>query len=202
MFSNSVRVGNHGPPVNTIFCRVGSNAPISDDIYLMTGPVKIFMEVDRAVRLTSAQIPGIYPDNVTTTSVSVSPVTSRADQDGVTTIIGYTFTNSISVKISNVSNDLLSQVLDTAVSRGGNNLTISRVDFSLSDRLSYNITVAARRQAAADARASAQTYTDVRILHPSELDRRLLFNSRCRHIVTSTSQTHMSQGQLLLHVRF
>lgn len=110
----------------------------------------------------SLQIPGIYPNNVTTSSVSVSPVSSK-NPDNTYMTVAYTFTNSISISISNVSDGLLSNVLDTSVARGGNNLTISSVSFSLSDALSYNKTVEARRQAALDARASATDYTGVRL---------------------------------------
>lgn len=74
---------------------------------------------------------------------------------------GYVYTNYLSISLDNVTGDLLSEVLDTAVSKGGNNLTISSVEFSLSPMLSYNKTVDARMQAAADAKSTAQQYAKV-----------------------------------------
>ena len=107
------------------------------------------------------QISGISPQNVTTTSITVDPNTHYNSDTGDSTINGYTFTNSIQVKMSNVTNTLLSQVLDTAVANGGNNLTIDSVSFSLSDALSYNKTVTARAQAAKDAYTTASAYAQV-----------------------------------------
>jgi uncharacterized protein YggE len=104
------------------------------------------------------QIPGIYPDNVTTTSVSVDPKTTYDSDTGTSTTIGYTYTNSLSVAIGSLTGDLLSNVLDTAVRNGGNNLTIDSVTFDLSPELSYNKTVEARSQASRDAKTTAQQY--------------------------------------------
>lgn len=106
------------------------------------------------------QIQGIQPDNVTTTSVSVQPKYSSSN-DGVRSIEGYTFTNSLSIDISNISNDLLSQVLDTAVRAGGDSLTINSVDFSLSPALAGNLTVQAETMAVREARAQADRYAAV-----------------------------------------
>ena len=110
------------------------------------------------------QNPGIFPDNVTTTSVSVYPQTDYNSENGTSTTIGYTYTNSLSGAIGSLTGDLLSQVLDTAVQNGGNNLTIDGVTFSLSPALSYNKTVEARGQAATDAKTTAQQYAQVRPL--------------------------------------
>jgi len=104
------------------------------------------------------QIPGIYPDNVTTTSVSVSPETDYNSETGTSTTSGYTYTNSLSVEIGSLTGDLLSKVLDTAVQNGGNNLTIDGVSFNLSPALSYNKTVEARGQAVTDAKTTAGQY--------------------------------------------
>jgi uncharacterized protein YggE len=105
------------------------------------------------------QIPGIYDDNVTTTSVSVQPKTTYNSNTGTSTTVGYTYTNRLSVAIGSLTGDLLSNVLDTAVRNGGNNLTISSVSFNLSPGLSYNKTVEARSQAVRDAQTTAQQYT-------------------------------------------
>ena len=108
------------------------------------------------------QINGVSPDNVTTSSISVSPNTLYNSTDGTSTTVGYTFTQYLTVSLSNLTGDLLSEVLDTAVRTGGNNLTVSSVSFSLSPELSYNKTTEARQQAAADAKATAAQYAAVR----------------------------------------
>ena len=108
------------------------------------------------------QINGVSPDNVTTASISVSPNTMYNSTDGTSTTVGYTFTQYLTVSLSNLTGDLLSEVLDTAVRTGGNNLTVSSVSFSLSPGLSYNKTREARQQAAADAKATAAQYAAVR----------------------------------------
>lgn len=105
------------------------------------------------------QIPGIFPENVTTTSISVTPATSYNSNDGTSRTIGYTYTNGLSIQIGNLTGDLLSKVLDTAVQNGGNNLTISSVSFNLSPALSYNKTVEARNQAAMDAKTTAAQFS-------------------------------------------
>ena len=108
------------------------------------------------------QINGVSPDNVTTASISITPDTLYNSTDGTSTTVGYTFTQDLTVSLSNLTGDLLSEVLDTAVKSGGNNLTVSSVDFSLSPGLSYNKTIEARQQAVADAKATAAQYAAVR----------------------------------------
>ena len=99
---------------------------------------------------------------MTTTSVSVQPKTTYNSNTGTSTTVGYTYTNRLSVAIGSLTGDLLSNVLDTAVRNGGNNLTISSVSFNLSPGLSYNKTVEARSQAVRDAQTTAQQYTQAR----------------------------------------
>lgn len=98
---------------------------------------------------------------MTTTSISVTPKTSYNSNDGTSKTIGYTYINSLSVKIGSLTGELLSKVLDTAVQNGGNNLTISSVSFDLSPALSYNKTVEARSQAARDAKTTAGQFSQV-----------------------------------------
>jgi uncharacterized protein YggE len=139
------------------------------------------------------QIPGIYPENVTTTSVSVVPQTSYNSDDGTSTTTGYTYTNSLSIQIGTLTGDLLSKVLDTAVQNGGNNLTINSVSFDLSPALSYNKTVQARSQAVRNAKTTAGQYSQVRfclgfILHCDDYSRNLLLPSPSCICVAIASQ--------------
>jgi len=148
------------------------------------------------------QLPGIFDDNVTTTSVSVQPKTTYNSNDGTSRTIGYTFTNRLSVKIGSLTGDLLSSVLDTAVQNGGNNLTISSVSFDLFPGLSYNKTVDARSQAARDAKTTAEQYAKVLTTKislsppPTHL---LLFATGGQEIVSPSSPPpHIFQSQICL----
>lgn len=104
---------------------------------------------------------GVSSNNVTTSSVSVSPQRRYNSTTGVSVVTGYQFSNYINVKLSGVTGDGVAAVLDAAV-RSADNITVSNIAFSLSPALSYNRTVAARSQAAADAKSTAQQYAQVR----------------------------------------
>jgi uncharacterized protein YggE len=73
----------------------------------------------------ASQINGIGSDNAQTSSVSVNPKYGSGDSSN--TIVGYTYSNQINVNVKNLTSDLLSEVLDTAVASGGNQLQIQRV---------------------------------------------------------------------------
>lgn len=76
----------------------------------------------------------------------------------------YTFTNSISVTLNNLTDSLLAAVLEAVIDAGKEDLTVDGVSFSLSDRLSYAKTVEARKQASQDALTTAQQYAEVLLL--------------------------------------
>lgn len=44
---------------------------------------------------------------------------------------GYQFTNGISVKVNNVTGDLLASITDTAVNAGGNDVMIGAIQVTL-----------------------------------------------------------------------
>lgn len=77
-----------------------------------------------------AQINGIGSQNAQTSSVSVNPKYGTGSGQ-TNTVVGYTFSNQISVNVKNLTSDLLSAVLDTAVSSGGNQLQIKSVTVSV-----------------------------------------------------------------------
>ena len=78
--------------------------------------------------MDSWQINGLEPQNITTTSVSIYPTTTYNEDLGTSQVIGYTYTNNLQVSVSNVTEDLLAEILDEAVTAGGNNLTINGVE--------------------------------------------------------------------------
>lgn len=110
------------------------------------------------------QINGISSANITSGAVSVNAVTQYNSSASTSTTIGYTFVNTLSVRIGDLTSDKLSAVLDTSVANGGNNLTISSVDFSLSQALSIAKTLEAQQTASDDANNTAQQYAKVRFL--------------------------------------
>ena len=46
-------------------------------------------------------------------------------------LVGYEFTNGISVKVNNVTGDLLASVTDSAVNAGGNDVSIGSIAVSV-----------------------------------------------------------------------
>ena len=84
-----------------------------------------------------------------------------SDDNGLQTIQGYTYINSLSIDIDNLTNDLLAQVLDTAVQTGGNAVSIDSVTFELSPLLADNLTIQAEASAVRDAQNQAARYVKV-----------------------------------------
>ncbi|EIE24362.1 DUF541-domain-containing protein [Coccomyxa subellipsoidea C-169] len=103
-------------------------------------------------------INGIGSENAQTSSVSVNPKYDTRSSN-TNTIVGYTYSHQLTVNVKNLTSDLLSEVLDIAVASGGNQLQIQQVSFSLSDALTAEVMVAARKLSVASAKAAAQIYT-------------------------------------------
>ena len=104
---------------------------------------------------------GISAQNVTSNAVTVTSNTQYNSSSSTSTIIGYTFSNTLAVRIGDLTTDKLSQVLDTSVANGGNNLTVTSVDFSLSTELSRAKNIEAQQAATDDANSTAQQYAKV-----------------------------------------
>lgn len=83
--------------------------------------------------LSVLQINGIGSENAQTTSISISPQYNSSDSSN--DITGYMYTYGLEVTVKNLTSDLLSKVLDTAVAAGGNQLQIQQV--SVSSPLAY-----------------------------------------------------------------
>lgn len=77
------------------------------------------------------QINGIGSQNAQTSSVSVNPKYGTGSGNS-NTIVGYTYSNQINVEVKNLTSALLSEVLDTAVASGSNQLQIQRVSVNIS----------------------------------------------------------------------
>ncbi len=75
------------------------------------------------------QINGIGSENAQTSSVSVNPKYDTRSSN-TNTIVGYTYSHQLTVNVKNLTSDLLSEVLDTAVASGGNQLQIQQVSVS------------------------------------------------------------------------
>ncbi|BDA45914.1 hypothetical protein COCOBI_08-0060 [Coccomyxa sp. Obi] len=141
------------------------------------------------------RINGIGSDNAQTTSISISPQYNSSDSSN--NIIGYMYTYGLDVTVKNLTSDLLSEVLDTAVAAGGNQLQIQQVSFSLSDAATAQVMVAARKLSVASAKAAADIYA-------SELKVRLggissvVSNSASSAPQSSNSQKSSSSNALLV----
>lgn len=100
--------------------------------------------------------------NATTSNIQISEVWNYTNNGSRSTKpIGYQFSQSITVKVravpptSNVTSQLISEVLDAAVTAGGNNLTISSVSADLSPALRAQVQSQAQQQAVAAAQNTA-----------------------------------------------
>ena len=82
------------------------------------------------------------------------------DDNGNQRVQGYTYVNSLSIDINNLTLSL-SNVLDTAVRTGGNALSITSVTFELSPSLADSLTIQAEASAVRDAQNQAERYTRV-----------------------------------------
>jgi hypothetical protein len=101
---------------------------------------------------------GVGANNVTSTGISLQPQYDYDSTTGRSNITGYQFTNSITVEISSVTGDLVSNVTDAAVQAGGNNVTVDSISFDLSPALRLQSLNQARTQAVDDARAAARLF--------------------------------------------
>lgn len=100
-------------------------------------------------------LPGMSEDDITTASVSLQPQYSWNNTTQTSEITGYTFTQSLEIKVANLTNDLLGQVIDTAVQAGGDNMRIDSVQVELSPALQQEKINEARKAAVASAQNAA-----------------------------------------------
>lgn len=111
---------------------------------------------EKITKITDAAVSaGVDRKDITTQQVSVSPRYSTPGSGGGTsTISGYEATNTISVKMRDLSK--ASKILGDLVTAGGNNTRLSGVGFSIDDDSSLMRN--AREAAFADAKARADQY--------------------------------------------
>ncbi|KAL6774153.1 hypothetical protein ACKKBG_A23955 [Auxenochlorella protothecoides x Auxenochlorella symbiontica] len=118
---------------------------------------------ERAAELTKATLTSIRgisginrTSDIKTTDINVNPQMVYNSQTGESTITGYTFSQNLQVTVRDLSSDLLSSVIDSAVRAGGNALQITSVTLSLSPTARKAALDAARRAAVSDARDTAR----------------------------------------------
>ena len=103
--------------------------------------------------MASLQAEGVAEKDIQTQYFNISPV-SRWDSDkGESTITGYQVTNIVTVKVREI--DKAGDVIDSAVTAGGNNIVVNSINFSVDDPTAYYDT--ARTEAIAEALDKAQT---------------------------------------------
>lgn len=95
---------------------------------------------------------GISPSDIKTTSINLDPKYSYSN---VTKLIGYQFSQTIIVNIKNLTADLLSNVIDSAVTAGGNYLRVGSVSTDLGKETKANAVNEARKAAVTSALQTA-----------------------------------------------
>ena len=102
---------------------------------------------------------------------------------GVRKTLAYTFSGILSVELHDLTSDLLSKVIETAVKAsggkidarlGGTSLAVHSVEFSLSPALASNLTLQAEARAVTEAKSQAQRYATVSVflaVHAASLPR-------------------------------
>ena len=100
---------------------------------------------------------GVEERDITTRSFNIYPQYDYSRDDGPPEIIGYTVNNWIEVKVRDI--DRLSEVLDVAVTAGGDAIRVGGISFRVDDPEQY--TDEARKLAVEDARARAQQLADL-----------------------------------------
>jgi len=80
--------------------------------------------------------------------------------NGPEELVGYTYEQTMTVTVNDLNNNTLSDVLDTAVVTGGDDVRIDGVYVELSPELKRQTTDAARKQAVEDAKMTAQLLAD------------------------------------------
>lgn len=114
-----------------------------------------------AVLAAVGGVEGINGDtDVSTSDISLQPNYVWVQDTNSNRVTGYVFTQSITVKISNLTSDTLGEVVDTAVKAGGNNLQVSSIQIDLSTGLRRQAMDLARKLAVEDAASTAQILAD------------------------------------------
>ena len=111
---------------------------------------------DQAATALEAILPstkgnGVADQDLQTQNFSIQPEYNY--NDGSPTLIGYTVTNTVSVKIRAI--DDTSKIVDDAVTAGGNDTRIDSISFTIDDP--KQLQEQARQQAVEDARNKAET---------------------------------------------
>lgn len=109
---------------------------------------------------------GVASEDIKTSNYSISPKYNYDEKTGISTIIGYTVTSTLSVTVKNITS--VGSIIDTAVANGANNS--NGVTFGVSDYGKYyNI---ALTNAITNAKAKAQVMAsciDVKLNLPTKL---------------------------------
>lgn len=106
-------------------------------------------------------VEGINGDtDVSTSDISLQPNYMWVQETNSNRVTGYVFTQSIVVKIANLTSDTLGEVVDTAVKAGGNNLQVSSIQIDLSAGKRRQAMDLARQLAVQDAASTAKILAD------------------------------------------
>jgi uncharacterized protein YggE len=115
--------------------------------------------VTTSVRSALSSVDGIDEEDIKTSSISLYPKINYP-MNGPEELVGYTYEQTMTVTVNDLNNNTLSEVLDTAVVTGGDDVRIDGVYVELSPELKRQTTDAARKQAVEDAKMTAQLLAD------------------------------------------
>lgn len=113
-----------------------------------------------AANATNATLNAIYSAGVPKSNVSTTNIQLYPEQitlkNGSNQISGYTFSQSLKVDVANANASSVSNIIDGAVSAGGDYVQLSSLSTSLSPTLLKETTAQAKQQAVADGIADAK----------------------------------------------
>lgn len=114
--------------------------------------------VTSLVREAIDDVEGVNSTDIATQSISLYPKIDYNPLTGIPNerVSGYVYEQTLSITVNNLSNETLSQVLDVAVSSGGDQLRINGITVDLSPALKRAAMDEARVQAVQDAKKTAE----------------------------------------------
>lgn len=135
---------NGVPDLGTVSLTIFSGQPSASDARDMVAQATV------QVLDALAGINGLSSNAISTQSVELTPSYST-DREGNQTPNGFIFRQTLQVEVANVTGDQLASVIDTAVTAGGDNVTVEGIQTRLSPQLERLVMNQARRAAVDDA---------------------------------------------------
>jgi uncharacterized protein YggE len=101
--------------------------------------------------LTALTAAGISTDAISTSGLTLQPGYQYEPTSGTSKPTGFTFSQTLEVKLTNVTTESIGKVVDGVVAAGGSAVQVSSVTTTLSPETARNTTNSARQLAVSDA---------------------------------------------------